>query len=537
MTRQKYVISLQTMITALVCLVVALSLLITDILISDKVAEGTRKSLEKEAIEISRIIANAPVVIGALMTSRRDDDEAIQAYVEKIRTVSDVQFIVVIDMNRERKSHPTTDKIGEQYDQTDGDPAFAGQEVIAFERGSFGWSLRAFSPVFAPDGGQIGVVLVGITIDSIKQAVYESRLNIFFGIGIGLLIGMAGSLLLARYIKKIMFGMEPFTIAKLFEERNAMLNSVREGILAVDQDSKITIVNEEAIRVFSRAGISGEPIGRKVEEYVPNTRLQNVLKLGQPEFDREQELNGVTLWTNRVPVNVGGEIVGAIATFRDKTEIRQMAEELTGVRTYADALRSQTHEFMNKLHVILGMIRMGCYDRLNEYVNQIAHQYQAEVGFIVKKIKDPVMAGFLLGKLSKAREAGIEMQFGRDCFLPETDESKMVHELITIVGNLIDNAMEAMEHSLTKLVCVDFTYDEGLLTITVADTGPGMDKALQCRIFEKGYSTKGVNRGLGLYLLKHSIERLDGEINIVSGPGQGTVFTMVLPYQRRGDNP
>lgn len=536
MYKQKYIVSLQTMITVLVCLVVTFSLLITDILISDRVAESTKKSLEKEIIEISRIISNTPVVIDALATQQLNDDPAIQAYVEKIRIVSGVQFITVMDMNRERKSHPNTDIIGQRYEKSDVDPAFKGQEVISFETGSMGQSLRAFSPVVSAEGQQVGVVLVGMTIDNISQAVYESRLNIIFGICLGLLIGIIGSLLLARYIKQIMFGMEPFTIAKLFEERNAMLNSAREGIIAVDQDSNITIVNKEALRILRRAGIAGEPIGRKIEEYLPNTRLRNVLQLGKPELDQDQDVNGVTLLTNRVPVNVDGTIVGAIATFRDKTEISRMAEQLSGVRTYADALRSQTHEFMNKLHVILGMIRMGCYDRLNEYVNQIAHRYQAEIGFIVKKIKDPVMAGFLLGKLSKAREEGIEMKIAEECFLPETDESRVVHELITIVGNLIDNAMEALDNSAIKQVCVNFSYDEGILTIRVSDSGPGMDDQLKRQIFEKGYSTKGLNRGLGLYLLKHSVDRLDGEIEIISEPGKGTEFCIVLPYKKRGDN-
>ena len=526
--------SLQTIITVFACIVVALSLTVTDLLISNKVAEDTQDNLTAEAIKVSRIVANHPAVIEAL-SGRRNESE-IQTYVEKIKTISNVHFITVLDMNRVRKSHPSAAKIGEFYAEHDVDPVFYGSEATSVENGSFGRSLRAFSPIFSEDGRQVGVVLTGITLDSIEQAVGESRLNIYFGSLAGLLVGIIGSMILAGYIKKIMFGMEPFTIAKLFEERNAMLSSVREGIVAVDQDSRITIVNEEAVKVLNRAGIFGDPIGRKVDEYVPNTRLRSVLKLGQAELDQEQELNGVTIWTNRIPVTVEGEIVGAIATFRDKTEIRQMAEKLTGVRIYADALRAQTHEFMNKLHVIIGMVRMGYHDRLTNYVNEIAHHYQEEVGFVVRKIKDPVMAGFLLGKLSKARESGVELKLADGCHLPEAGNSQVVHELITVVGNLIDNSLEAVEGSIKKYIYINFVYDEGILNIRISDSGPGMDDKLKFRIFEKGYSTKGTNRGLGLYLVKHSLDRLDGECEIISEPGKGTEFCVVIPYQKRGDN-
>lgn len=531
--KDKPFLSLQSIIAVFACGVVALSLLVTDLLINEQVAVTTQSALLEDAKELSRIIATSPVIIEAL-TGQRNEKE-IQPYVEKVRKFSEVQFIVVMDMNRIRKSHPNLSKVGEYYEEHDIDPVYAGQETNSVENGSLGRSLRSFTPVFSDDGKQVGAVLVGIMLDRVEDAVHESRFRILFGVGFGLLVGVLGSLVLARYIKKIMFGMEPFAIAKLFEERNAMLNSVREGIIAVDNDSRITIINEEALRVFHRAGIVGDPLGKKVDEYVPNTRLQNVLKMGQAEFDQEQELGGITLWTNRVPVNVHGNIVGAIATFRDKTELRLMAEKLIGVRNYADALRSQTHEFMNKLHVILGMIRMGYYDRLNDYVNQIAHRYQVEVGSVVRKIKDPVLAGFLLGKLARARELGVDLVLSDSSLLPETDDNKVVHELITILGNLIDNAMEAVEKSQSKCVHLELIYKNELLTILVQDSGQGIEDKEIDQVFEKGYSTKGMNRGVGLYLVRRSLDELNAKVTIYSKIGRGTEFHICLPYQSKGD--
>ena len=153
-----------------------------------------------------------------------------------------------------------------------------------------------------------------------------------------------------------------------------------------------------------------------------------------------------------------------------------------------------------------------------------------EVGFVVKKIKDPVLAGFLLGKLSLAREAGVEIRLSENSFLPETDQPEIVHELITIVGNLINNALDAVETSASKQIEIDFSHNKNVLTIEVSDTGQGMDEEVKQNIFIKGYSTKGEDRGLGLHLIQRSLERLDGEICVISNIGKGTLFRVTVQY-------
>lgn len=528
----KPLLGLQAKIAVFVCIVVALALLATDAIINEGISERVRINSSSEAVEIAHIIAISPVIIDGLMGKK--DESEIQAFTQKILIKSNVQFITVMDMNRIRKSHPDFDKIGEYYEEDDADLAFEGQETTSINKGSLGTSLRAFSPIIGPNGQQVGVVLVGITVANVQAMVDKSRAGIYVGVGIGMLVGILGALLLARNIKKSMFGLEPFAIARIFQERSAMLQSVREGILAVDKASCITMVNDEGMRLFQRAGIVGSPIGKKVDEYVPNTRLGNIIQTGQIELDQEQDINGIIVLTNRSPIIVDSEIVGAIATFRDKTEIRQLAEKLTGVRLYADALRSQTHEFMNKLHVIGGMIHMEYYARLTSYISQIAQQYQGETGSVVRKIKDPVLAGFLMGKLSLAREAGAEMLLTEGSFLPEPVEAEIVHELILIIGNLIDNALEAIAHSSVKQISIDFSYDHNQLTIGVSDTGLGIDEKDEEKIFIQGYSTKGIDRGLGLYLIQRSVKRLGGEIIVVSSAGSGAKFQVTIPYCGKG---
>ncbi|MEN6565831.1 MAG: ATP-binding protein, partial [Veillonellales bacterium] len=311
--------------------------------------------------------------------------------------------------------------------------------------------------------------------------------------------------------------------------------SAREGIIAVDSDSRLTLVNDAALQIFNKAGVTGPFVGQPVEECVPNTRLQNVFQTGRAELDQEQDINGIIIMTNRVPIRVDERIIGAVATFRDKTEFRNLAEKLTGVRNYAESLRAQAHEFMNKLHVIQGMVRMGVYDQLTEYITQIAQQYHAEVGAVVRKIKDPVLAGFILGKQSRARETGGVLLLDEDCFLPEAADSEIVHEIITITGNLIDNALEAVENSVSKCVQAGFFYEDGTLTIIVRDSGTGLDEQSIDHIFVKGYSTKGSQHGMGLYLVRCSLERTGGQISVASQQGQGTQITVTMPYTAKED--
>ena len=533
MRSSKPFFSLQTIMTLLVCGVVALSLLVTDVLISQRIADNTQKNLEAKATNIARIVAHSPLVIEAL-NGQRDETE-IQPFANDIRQITSVEFIVVMDMNGVRKSHPNINKVGQPFVGGDEGAALAGHEHVSIAKGTLGMSLRAFTPVFTSAGKQVGVVAVGILLNDVKQAVAQSQLIIYIGIGFGLLVGVIGALFLARKIKKIMFGLEPKEIAKMLEERSAMLESVREGILAIDKDSYITLANAAALRLFNKAGILGDPVGKKVTDCVPNTRMQLVLETGSAELDRELDLFGITLITNVIPLCVNGKSVGAIATFRDKTEIKQMAEELTGVRLYAEALRAQTHEFMNKLHVILGMVHMEYYDQLSTYISRIAHQHQSEVGFISRHIKDPVLAGFILGKMSYAREVGAELVLFEECFLPEPTDPELIHEIVTVFGNLVDNALEAVIACELKRIDVNFSYEDDVLSLVVRDTGPGISDELKNQIFTKGYSTKGPNRGLGLYLVKHSLEKLNGRIEILSEEGQGTQFKVSLPYKSKDE--
>jgi CitB family two-component system sensor histidine kinase MalK len=525
---------LQTTISLLVCTVVVSALLVTDILITNRISKETQKSQAEKATDIARIVASSPLVIDGL--SGKTNEREIQTFANGIRRSTKVEFVVVMDMHGIRKSHPNRNQLGLHFVGGDEGTVLKGKERISIAKGTLGISLRSFIPIFDQKNKQIGAVAVGISLEKVNKAIAQSRKIIYFGIGFGILVGIIGALFLARRIKLILFGLEPVEMAKLLEERSAMLQSTREGILACNQEGEITLVNNEGIRLFHEAGIEGSPIGKKVDDYMPSVRLTSVLESGESELDQEEELNGIPILTNRVPVIVKGNIVGAIATFREKTEIKQLAEQLTGVKLYAEALRTQSHEFMNKLHAILGLIHMENYQMVSSYITKIVNHQHSEVEFVVSRFKDPVLAGFILGKLSFAREQGCEFIIDGEGILPEPLEQKTTHEVVTILGNLIDNALDAVKSCPFKNITLRFDYYEHILVMEVNDTGNGIEDEVRERLFEKGFSTKGQNRGIGLFLVQKSLETVNGEMEVLSVLGKGTAFIISLPYRVSGTN-
>jgi two-component system, CitB family, sensor histidine kinase MalK len=321
------------------------------------------------------------------------------------------------------------------------------------------------------------------------------------------------------------------------EERNTMLQSVHEGVVAVNKDTTVSLVNKSALKIFNKAGLSSDPIGMPIKEYMPHTRLERVIATGKPELDEEQTINGVSILVNRVPLIVNDEVVGAISTFRDKTEVNQLAEQLTGVKSYAEALRAQSHEFMNKMHVILGLVKMKDYNHLNRYVKELVSLRVDEVSTVTSKVKDPALAGFIMGKLSYAREQNVALTIECHDFVPEPKDPTVTHELITVIGNLLDNSIEATTNSDEKEVLMELFYQDEQLEMVVTDTGEGMVDGMVEDIFTKGYSSKGDGRGYGLFLVKESLRNLNGNLHVESKVGSGTTMIVQASYKegKKGD--
>jgi CitB family two-component system sensor histidine kinase MalK len=525
MSRARPVIQLRARITLLVSLILGLALLVTGVLVDWKMEQQAREALGEKVVLLSRIVAEAePVREGLAGTRSR---EPIQELAERIRLQSGVDYVVVMDMEGLRLSHPTPGQIGARFVGGDDADVYRGRSYLSVAKGTLGVSLRAFTPVRQGDR-QVGAVAVGLLLSGVDRAVVSVQKRILYGGAVGFAAGILGAMYLAGRIKRILMGMEPQEISTLLQQRSAMLHSVREGVIGVDRDLVVTIVNEEAMRLFALAGSHGELLGRNVEEVLPSSRLRTVVESGQAEYDQEGDILGLPILTNRVPVLVEGRIAGALATFRDKTEVNRLAEQLTGVRFYADALRAQTHEFMNKLHVILGLVKLEEYERLKAYISGVVGRLDDEVGFVVQRIKDPVVAGFLLARFASAREQNVLMRLDEEAFLPPCPDGAASHDLVTVLGNLLENAVEAIGDGASREIQVSLQPEGALVRLSVADSGPGLSEAVLARAFTLGFSTKGENRGLGLWQAARTVEARGGRLEAGNREGGGAVFRATL---------
>lgn len=315
----------------------------------------------------------------------------------------------------------------------------------------------------------------------------------------------------------------------LLEQDRAILHSLREGVVAIDADGRITLANNEAIRLLECAP---DVVGRPVEEVIPNTRLREVVRTKRAEYDQEQQLRTKVIITNRVPVIVNGEVTGAIATFRDKQDVKTLAEELVGVRSLLDSMRAQSHEFINKLHAISGLIQMGQYDKVVELINQIYRAKQNFVSFLVKRVKDKATAGLLLGKISQAQEKGIQFTVNPRSRLTALPAQFSSVAMVTVLGNLVSNAIDAVQDlpAERRRIAVCISQGRRNLCITVRDSGCGIPPEVLPHIFQRGFSTKTGGRGVGLVLVQQEVAWSGGTIAVQTERDKGSTFIVKIPY-------
>jgi len=317
-------------------------------------------------------------------------------------------------------------------------------------------------------------------------------------------------------------------VTVLLEQNRAILHSMREGVVAIDQDGFITTANNEAIRLL---GLSYSPIGLNINSIIPTSRLPSIVVSGKAEYDQEQLIGEKAVITNRVPIIANGKVIGAIATFRDKQDVQQLAEELTGVKILLDSTRAQSHEFINKLHAISGLIQLGQYDKVVELVTQIYKFKQNLISFIVNRIKDKTTAGLLLGKISQAQEQGVVLKISPSSKLSSLPPRFSSAAMVTVLGNLVTNAIEAAVPMATerKVVMVRIFQGKKNLTIAVDDLGPGIPIDQHKKIFNRGFTTKQGGREIGLALVRQEVAFNGGKIDICSKNGIGCRFIVKIP--------
>lgn len=318
-------------------------------------------------------------------------------------------------------------------------------------------------------------------------------------------------------------------VSRITREREKILDFTRDGIVAVDRDGHVSMINKVAQDLLA---VDEGVIGMAAEEVIPDVDLSTVLQTGEAVFDVEQNLRGSLVIGNKAPVMSRGTVYGAIATFRDMTEIHALAEEITGVRMYVESLRVQNHEFQNKLQAIAGLIQMGRYEKAIEFITNEAKPASSSTSFVSENIKNPAVGGIVIGKVGRCKELGIEIKIDPDSFCNET-EGISDQAMVVIIGNLLENGIEAVLASGVKNPKLEFAiFDESnRIMISVVDNGGAMTDEIAARMFTKGFSTKTKSRpsGFGLYNVKKLVDAMGGDISVDYVKGEFTEFTVTLP--------
>lgn len=498
-------------------------------------SQSLEEQMGERALHVARTIASVPEVISAVS---RSDSDTLQPLALTFAETADARFVVIGDRNALRLAHPNEAMLRQSMVDDDDDdisPTLGqGRAVVTKALGSLGLSMRARAPIYDEwNQDVIGVVSVGYLLGQVDEVIREYRFTLIIVISLCLVLSVLMAIWMAKHFKRVIFGLEPEQIAQLFEERNATLGAIREGIVAINQAGIITTLNRAAIDTL-HIQQGREAIGLPIQTVLPDSGMPSVLRKGKPQFDRDIWLNGMELIVNRVPIHdESGHVVGVVSSFRRKDELDQVSEQLTRIKQYAESLHSQAHEYSNKLHTIAGLIQIDAKEQALALIGQETQGYQDLIHLLVEAVPDPILAGCLLGKYNRARELGLELSVDSDSHMKDIPDWLPREQLVSIIGNLIDNALEAtlagnQEQGKVTLTMTDYGED---LIFEIEDQGSGIPEDQQERIFEKGVSSKALQgHGLGLFLVKRQLQQLHGLITVESlTEPSGSRFTVYIP--------
>ncbi|OPG95561.1 histidine kinase [Chryseobacterium mucoviscidosis] len=510
--------------------IVLFALCIGGIILTGHIAALKEDELGQRLLITARTVAELPAVAEGL--EKMDKRPTLQDLAERIRIVNHMDYIVIMDMNGTRWTHPADRMIGTSSGGMDERAAFAEHTYLSKAQGEEGIALRAFAPVMNAEREQVGVVLAGNLLPTLGAVIHGMRSEIYVISLLTLLFGIWGSWLLAIHIKRRMFELEPEEIARLLVERTATFQAMHEGIVAIDSQEKITIFNDKAKEMLR---VAGDVVGRPVQEVLPDSRLPATLRSNRPLYNHTDFVGPAHIVSTRVPITVKGKVVGAVSIFQDRTEVTRMAEELTGVKEFVEALRVQSHEYMNKLHTVGGLLQLGDEQRALAYLYEVVEQQEGLLRLVNQRIRVDSIAGLLLGKISRGRELGIEVRLDNHSWLEELPSALDHHDMVVVLGNLLENAFDALQSNTDghREVFISIEQNEDVCSVLIEDNGLGMSKETLTHLFELGYTTKhGNHRGIGMHLVHSIVDEAGGKVDIDSAEGEGTSIMITLPMWR-----
>lgn len=472
----------------------------------------------------------------------RRDIAGIAALIQPLRNQSDASYIVIGDTQEQHLYHSESpERLNLPMIGGDNAEVLQGKTIISVRKGGIGVSLRSKAPIFNAEHQVIGIVSVGYLTS------YIANINVsllwqasLYGVALLLLLFIF-SWMFSRNLKKQMFWLEPKDIALLVLQQKALLEAMYEGVFAVNAERQLILINRAARELLDIQQSESELLGKPLDEVLqihPAFLRQHEVKT----HDHVTVLNQRQVIVNRVAIELEpGEPGGWVCSFRDKNDINTLSSQLSQVKRYADNLRIMRHEQLNWTATLVGLLQMQRYDDAMRYIHAQSAGAQQVLDFVSARFTSPALCGLLLGKYVSAREKGVELKFDPACQLSRIPAALSETALMSVIGNLLDNAVDATLNATTPAAPIEL-YISGRnqeLLIEVADQGCGVDDNIKPHLFEQGVSSKptsgddllGSEHGIGLYLAAGYVQQAGGSIEISDNSPQGTIFSVFIPFQ------
>lgn len=507
--------------------------------------DQVREEAEETVLSIARSVAAQPTVRQTVDQETEDPEPVdpedlengpLQTLATATAERTGALFVVVTDIDGLRLAHPNPERLNEQV-STAYDAAMRGEEVVAWESGTLGRSVRAKVPVFSPDTGEpVGEVSVGVTRDRVFNDLPRLLLGIASVAGLGLCVGVVASVLLRRRWEKLTLGVQPEELVEMVHNQAAVLDGVADGVLAINTDGVVRVANSEAIRMLG----PGDLVGRELrdlglpEEVLTDLR-EEIACDSVPVGDRVLYLDSRTVFR-------GGRVLGSVVIVRDRTDLVALSERLDSVQAMGSALRVQRHEFANRMHVAVGLLESGRTEDATDFLRTMRDR--GPVDFPLnggEALTEPFLRSFLGAAALEAGERGVSTHVTDDTLVLGTVAEP--EDVATVLGNLFGNAVSAAA-AAPEPRRVDVTLlDEGdTLVLIVADSGAGIaneDDRLAARPAPDGVPDTVHGHGVGLRLCRDLVRRRGGDLWLIDRggeePGKGAVFGARLPGVMRAE--
>ena len=463
-----------------------------------------------------------------------EDPQSLTSFMQKIAARSDASFIVIGDAQGVHLFHSVHPEwVGTRLVGGDNQAVLEGKSVTTIRKGGLGVSLRSKAPIVDATGRVVGIVSVGYLTSYLDSITLTKVINIFAAAVLLLIALFIFSWYFTRSIKKQIFSLEPREIGLLVRQQKAMMESIYEGVIVIDRQRRIEVINHAARSLLGLSKPARLLRGQSIDSVIaPQPFFASDEMLENDTHDELCRFNQLTVLASRVRIMLEESLQGWVITFRDRDEINSLSAQISQVKRYVDNLRIMRHEQLNRMTTLSGLLHMGHYDEAIRYIQAQSEHAQELLDFISSRFSSPTLCGLLLGKAARAREKGVALSFDPACQLDRPLSALIEPELISIIGNLLDNAIEATQRAELphEPVEVLIQLNARELMIEVADRGIGIDPAIRDHIFERGITTKTRgDHGIGLYLIEHYVTQAGGTIEVADNSPRGAIFTLFIP--------